>query len=104
MEDRVRRGIDIALMDDGPDRQAALADLKATRAQTIWSPPKKGARDRRLQVFRVDAFQRENEAISSPISPEEWVDARGHEGEAMPDPEEAAEQNVLTAEQAEADN
>jgi hypothetical protein len=48
-------------------------------------------------VFRVEAFQAENAAISSPIAAVDWVDARGRESEATPDPEEAAERNVLAA-------
>ena len=68
----------------------------------IWSPAKKDAQDKRFRVFRVDAFESENAAIGSPVKPEEWCDASGHESEAVPDPEEAAEQNVLDAELAEA--
>lgn len=98
MEDRIRRGINISFMDEGTRRQAALADLRAERVQMIWSPPRKRARDPRLRVFRVDAFERENAAIGSSITPEVWFDARGYEHEATPDPEEAAEQNVLDAE------
>lgn len=101
IEDRVSRGIDTSLMTGGPDRDRSLADLRAQQAQKIWSPAKKGARDRRFRVFRVDAFESENAAIDSPITSEDWYDASGHESEAVPDPEEAAEQNVLAAERAE---
>jgi hypothetical protein len=100
MEHRIACGIAISLMTEGPDRDKALPDLKVP-AQMIWSPAKKGARDKRRRVFRVDAFESENAAIGSPISRDEWYDARGHEIEAIPDPEEAAEQSVLAAEQAE---
>jgi hypothetical protein len=102
MENRIRRGIDISLMPDGIDRDEALGDLKAQRAQMIWSPAKKGARDKRLRVFRVEEFQIENAAIKSKISRKDWKDASGHERHAVPDPEEVAEQNVLAAELAEA--
>jgi hypothetical protein len=101
MEDRIREGIDISLMDEGSGRDRALGDLRARQARKIWSPARKGAQDQRIRVFRVDAFESENAAISSPIRPEEWCDASGHESEAVPDPEEAAEQNVLDAELAE---
>lgn len=101
MEDRIRQGIDISLMDEGPARDRALGDLRAQRARMIWSPARRGATDQRLRVFRVDAFESENAAIGTPIGPEEWCDASGLESEAVPDPEEAAEQNVLAAELAE---
>jgi hypothetical protein len=101
MEHRIGHGIGISLMSGGPDRDWALGDLRAQRAQMIWSPAKKRAQDRRLRVFRVDVFESENAAIDSPIAPGEWYDASDQESEAVPDPEEAAEQNVLAAESAE---
>jgi hypothetical protein len=104
MEHRISRGIDISLMTENPGHDWALGDLRTQRAHMIWSPAKKGGRDRRLRVFRVDAFWNENAAIGSSIGAEEWYDARGQETEAVPDPEEAAEQNVLTAELAEDSN
>jgi hypothetical protein len=97
MEDRVLRGVNISLMGELSRRQAALAYLRGARAQMIWSPPRRGARDRRFRVFRVDAFERENATIGSWVTPEVWLDARGYENEATSDPEEAAEQNVLDA-------
>lgn len=101
MENRIRQGIDTSLIEEGPARDRALGDLRAQKARMIWSPARKDARDRRFRVFRVDAFESENAAIGSPITPEEWFDASGHESEVVPDPEEAAEQNVLDAELAE---
>lgn len=98
MEYRIKRGIDISLMTESPDRDRALGSLRADRAQMIWSPARGGERDRRLRVFRVDVFTSENSAIQSSIMPDMWYDASGHESDAIPDPEEAAEQNVLTAE------
>jgi Eco29kI restriction endonuclease len=103
MEHRVRRGIEISLMNDGSARDAALGELRKPQAQMIWSPPRKGARDKRLRVFRVDVFELENAAIGTYVPPEDWSDASGHESEAIPDPEEEAEQNVLAAEDGEAD-
>lgn len=100
IERRIRSGIEVSLTADGPPRDAALRDLRSFRAQMIWSPSRE-AKDRRLRVFRVDAFKSENAAIRSPIKPNEWYDASGHENEAVPDPEEAAESNVLAAEHAE---
>jgi hypothetical protein len=98
MEYRIKRGIDISLMTEGPNRDRALGSLRAQRAQMIWSPAKSGEKDERLRVFRVDVFTSENSAIQSLITPDAWYDASGYETEAVPDPEEAAEQNVLTAE------
>lgn len=100
MEERIRRGVEAALTPEGEDRDAALRDLKAP-ARKIWLPAGNGASDPRHLVFRVDAFLSENAAIGSQITPDEWRDASGLEAEAMPDPEEAAEQNTLVAEQAE---
>lgn len=102
MVDRIQRGIEISLMPEGEERDEALRKFK-TRAQMIWEPAREGSRDKRLRVFRVDAFVNENAAIGSSIEAHEWVDARGHESEAEPDPEEAAELNTLVAEQAEND-
>ena len=104
MEYRIKNGIDISLMSEGPDRDRALGSLRAQRAQMIWSPPRSGENDKRLRVFRVDVFMSENLAIQSSIAPNTWYNASGHESEAMPDPEEAAEQNVLTAEFTEDDD
>jgi hypothetical protein len=101
MEYRIKRGVDISLMPGGPDRDRALRTLRSQRAQMIWSPARSGETDTRLRVFRVDVFISENLAIQSSITPNAWCDASGHESEAMPDPEEAAAQNVLTAELAE---
>jgi hypothetical protein len=98
MEQRIKHGINISLMPGGADRDQALGMFRAERAQMIWSPARSGEDDRRLRVFRVDVFMNENLAIQSSITPNVWRDASGHEGEAIPDPEEAAEQNVLTAE------
>ena len=97
MEQRVRMGIEAALMEEGPPRLDALTELRSG-ARMIWSPAKKGARDRRIHVFRVDAFTGENAAIASSISIADWVDSTGQDSDAAPDPEEAAEQNVLVAE------
>jgi hypothetical protein len=101
MERRIRRGIEISRMADGPDRDAALRDLRSAQARMIWSPPDRRASDQRFRVFRVGAFVSENQPINSPITPDQWYDASGREPEALPDPEEAAEQNVLDAEEAE---
>jgi hypothetical protein len=95
MEHRIRVAMDISLMAEGPDRDRALGRFRAQKAQVIWTPAKK---DTRLSVFRVNAFESENEAINSPIGPNDWYYAGGMESEALPDPEEAAEQNVLAAE------
>lgn len=102
MKQRIQRGVDISQMEPGPEREMALNELRSTKAKMIWSPPKKKATDKRLRVFRTDAFKSENAAIGSPIGRDEWYDARGEESAAVPDPEEAAEQNVLFAEQADA--
>lgn len=65
----------------------------------VWSPPGSGAQDRRLRVYReTRPSVRANAAIGSPVTPEVWLDACGHETEAMPDPEEAADHNVLDTE------
>jgi hypothetical protein len=101
MGQRICHGVEISRMADGGDRDAALRDLRSVQARMIWSPPRRNARDRRFRVFRIDAFESENAMISSPVRPDEWYDASGHENEAVPDPEEAAEWNVLDAEQAE---
>jgi hypothetical protein len=98
MEQRIKRGTNISLMPGGADRDRALGALRAERAQMIWSPARRSQGDNRLRVFRVDVFMSENLAIDSSITPDSWCDASGHESEAMPDPEEEAEQNVLTAE------
>jgi hypothetical protein len=98
MEKRVKRGIGISLMDAGVDREAALKALRDSRADMIWSPPRKGERDRRLKVFRAGAFIQENEGIGSEIDAAEWVDTHGDVSAAEPDPEAAAENNVLVAE------
>jgi hypothetical protein len=104
MEYRIKRGIDISLMTDAPNRDQTLESLRSERAQMIWSPARSGEEDRRLRVFRVDVFKSENFAIQSSITHNAWRDASGHESEAIPDPEEAAEENVLTAELTEEDD
>ncbi|MBO4269093.1 Eco29kI family restriction endonuclease [Microbispora triticiradicis] len=102
MEERVKRGIEISLLAPGADRDAALKVLRDAKADMIWSPPKKGEKDKRLRVFRASAFIEENEALGSEIDTSEWVDAYGDASAAEPDPEEAAENNVLVAEFGEA--
>jgi hypothetical protein len=104
MEHRIKRGIDISLMPESSDRDQALGVLRDQRAQMIWSPARRSEKDKRLCVFRVDVFMSENLAIESSIEPNEWRDAGGHESEAVPDPEEAAEQNVRAAELGEEDD
>lgn len=101
MEERVKHGIEISLMPEGPDRNRALRALRAQRAQMIWSEARSGEADNRRRVFRVDVFIKENAAIQSSITPRDWRDASGQESEALPDPDEAAAQNVRTAELAE---
>ena len=54
-----------------------------------------------MLVFRMDEFLTENAAIGRQIEPDEWRRAEGDESEAEPDPEEDAELNTLSAEQAE---
>lgn len=98
MESRITRGVHISTMPAGVDRDSALSELRASRASMIWSPPRKGARDKRLQVFRVEEFLAENEALGADITEDEWADASGQESDSLPDPEEAAEINVLDAE------
>ncbi|MDP3972356.1 MAG: Eco29kI family restriction endonuclease [Candidatus Nanopelagicales bacterium] len=99
MESRIRDGIAVSFMDDGPARDQALKELRDRRAAMIWSPAKKNERDRRFRVFRTAEFMYENLAINSPIADSEWRDASNAElAETTPDPEEAAEQNVLDAE------
>ena len=57
-------------------------------------------RKTRSFVFSVSMFfELENAAIGTYVPPEGWSDASGHESEAIPDPEEEAEQNVLAAEE-----
>jgi hypothetical protein len=103
MEGRVRRAVELSLMEPGPDRDEALKAFRAEKASMIWSPPKKGARDgRRLRVFRVSAFLAENRAIGAEIGDDEWVDTAGRVDDMLPDPEEATEANVRAAEAAEA--
>ncbi|WTW98255.1 Eco29kI family restriction endonuclease [Streptomycetaceae bacterium NBC_01309] len=97
MEDRIRDGIDISLRLPGPERDKALSELRGRRAQMLWSPAKKHSRDRRLRVFRETEFLSENEAAGRIITPDEWVLAANAD-EAVADPEEAAENNVLAAE------
>lgn len=99
MTERIRRGIAASPVTEENKRQGALQDLRSAQAQMIWSPAKKGKRDQRLRVFRVDAFKSENKAIGSSISPDDWFDASGRESEALADPEEAAETNIRIAEQ-----
>jgi hypothetical protein len=101
MEDRVRRGIDISLMSEGPERAAALAALKSESTRRIWAPAPRKAKDQRLRVFRVDAFLQENAELHREIADDEWVAAHGDTGQAAPDPEEEAEKNILSAERAE---
>lgn len=101
MESRIQLGITASLMPEGAaGRAAALRGVKAP-GQRIWAPPKAGSGDKRILVFRVGEFLSENAAIGRHIEPDEWRRAEGDESEAEPDPEEDAELNTLSAEQAE---
>jgi hypothetical protein len=102
MSARVARAIDISLMPDGSSRQDTLDRLRAERANMIWSPAKKDEKDKRPRVFRVEAFLAENQAIGTDVG-EDWIDAAGDTSAMLPDPEEAAESNILAAESSEAD-
>ncbi len=89
-------------MPEGRDRDAALRAVRAP-AQMIWAPPKKNSTSKRMLVYRMNEFLAENDAIGRQIQPDEWRGAEGHETEAEPDPEEAAELNILDAERMEDD-
>jgi hypothetical protein len=99
---RIQLGIEASLMPEGHERDVALRAVRA-RGQKIWASPKKGAKNQRMLVYRIDEFLAENDAIGRKIQPDEWISAEGHESEAAPDPEEAAELNILDAERMEDD-
>ncbi|WP_202638198.1 Eco29kI family restriction endonuclease [Bailinhaonella thermotolerans] len=99
MEARIRAGIAVfSLEESDPSRETELRRLRGQRANMIWSPAKKGAADRRLRVYRPDAFLSENAAFGLDLTEVRWV-AVGDTSDALPDPEEVAEVNTLAAEQ-----
>ncbi|GAA1290509.1 hypothetical protein Psi02_15210 [Planotetraspora silvatica] len=98
MRERIRLGIDISLMEPGRDRDITLNALRARRANMIWSPPAKRSKDQRFRVHRSEAFLEENAAIGRVLRENEWF-ATDTAADLLPDPEEAAENNVLAADE-----
>ena len=98
MEDHLRAGLEIFAMPIGPARDRAMRALRSRRANHIWAQPRSGSEDRRLRVFRVDAFREENAAIGASIADEDWIEATRHGNEAELDSAEAMEVDTLEAE------
>ncbi|MFI9009920.1 Eco29kI family restriction endonuclease [Actinosynnema sp. NPDC053489] len=59
MRSRIKRGIEISLMNDEFSRDGKLRQLKNERPSVIWAPARKDDKDRRMRVFDERRFLRE---------------------------------------------
>ncbi|SDM62461.1 Eco29kI restriction endonuclease [Lentzea albidocapillata subsp. violacea] len=53
---RVRKGVEISLMNESEDRDNAIVELREQKPPVIWGLPKRGTRDKRLLVSDEERF------------------------------------------------
>lgn len=97
MHERIERGVEIALMEEGPDRDAAITALKAYRRPWIWKPGRRAADP--IVVNDEPRFTAEMARLGETVP--EYRLANGEDAEPEVDPEEEAELNTRAAEAAE---
>ena len=93
-------GVRIALMADGPDRDAAIKELKAYRRLPIWRPKKNARVSDPIVVIDERRFRAEMERLGEEL-PEYIVAGAGEAIAGEADPEEVLELNTRAAETAE---
>jgi hypothetical protein len=97
MHERIAMGVRIALMDEGPERDKAVKELKAFRRPQIWKPAKRSSDQ--IIVGDEPRFLAEMERLGE--QPPEYVLAGADQADQEADPEEVAELNTRAAEDAE---
>lgn len=72
MLDRVARGVEISVMGEGTEREAALTALRTEKLPVIWALADRKDPDRRMRVFDETRFLAEARRLSLTLGPDDY--------------------------------